>query len=166
MAAPAAKPKETWWRRSSGLLTPDPVKAPSSHWCTAACHCQRALSAWISKVVVGTEYGKLTIHGGLSLRDSPQGFHGSLLAELRDRFKLDLWGSPRLHFMGLSLLSSSGNKLNYIFSFLSPSPPPSSFQQTTYAQRRHHTNIPKRKAPSASASSWMQNPKEMSHSTL
>lgn len=72
VAAPAAKPKETW-RRSSGLLTPDPGKAPPSPWCTAACHCQHALSAWISKIIVGTEYGKLIIRGGLSLHDSPQG---------------------------------------------------------------------------------------------
>ena len=62
--------------------------------------------------------------------------HGTSLAEFREKFERNLWGreklsSPRQHFFGLSLVTSSGNTLNYTLppSLLpSPlSPPPSLF---------------------------------------
>lgn len=111
----SSRPTHGW------LLHPPGARLPAT---------ANTLSAWILKITVGQnmvnrQFAEVCLF--MILRRA----HGSLLAELRDRPKLDLWGSPGLHLTGLSLLSSSGNKLNNVFSFLSPSPPPSSFQQTT-----------------------------------
>lgn len=64
---PAAKSKETLQQRSPGLLTRELLKAPSSH--CVACRCQSALLVF-QKNHCGTGYGKVNLHGGLSLHES------------------------------------------------------------------------------------------------